>query len=423
MTVHAGMKKVLAFHQVGGLGGATQTLANVVAALADRGFATTVICPPGPAQGMLRDAGAATLDPPRDLHQFTHLQGFYKPVLHPRFLIEAWRQVRDLDFWERYIAGVAPDVVHLNAITLAPFALAAKRVGCKVSVMIQETGVHGLLGVRTRWLRWLLSNRADLVTFISDYDRKWYRCSAPKVAVVPNWVDERIFGVASDRRAARAAWGLSASDRVVVFVGGVVPIKGTLVLLQAARHLADMKGIKILIAGPNRLVVPRSLGRVQRWNRARRRCLGLDFDDLVARELADHRVRRQVRFIGEVRDVAALYSAGDVVVFPATVPHQARPAIEAGLARVPVVASDFENLREFLGQGEKAVLVPPNDAMALAVGIRRVLEDEGLAARLRIANAAHVQAAHNRSINSARIGGLFSELTAAASVEAGPASS
>jgi phosphatidyl-myo-inositol alpha-mannosyltransferase len=57
--------------------------------------------------------------------------------------------------------------------------------------------------------------------------------------------------------------------------------------------------------------------------------------------------------------------------------------VEAMAARLPVVASDIAGYREVVRPGVDALVVPPRDPVALADAVRRVLSDDGLAARLR----------------------------------------
>jgi phosphatidylinositol alpha-mannosyltransferase len=52
-------------------------------------------------------------------------------------------------------------------------------------------------------------------------------------------------------------------------------------------------------------------------------------------------------------------------------------------AGTPVVASDLPAYREVGERGDSAVLVPAGDAVALADGVRSVLDDRALAAALR----------------------------------------
>lgn len=57
-------------------------------------------------------------------------------------------------------------------------------------------------------------------------------------------------------------------------------------------------------------------------------------------------------------------------------------AFEYMAAGIPILASDLPSLREVLDDGRNAVLVKPGDPEAMAEGIIRLLEDEGLRERL-----------------------------------------
>jgi glycosyltransferase involved in cell wall biosynthesis len=91
----------------------------------------------------------------------------------------------------------------------------------------------------------------------------------------------------------------------------------------------------------------------------------------------------RVRFTGEIpaEDVSACLQAADLFVFPSRWESMGLAVLEAMQAGLPVVASDIPAMREVLG--DSALLVPPEDAGALALAILRVLQDSEMASRLR----------------------------------------
>ncbi len=87
----------------------------------------------------------------------------------------------------------------------------------------------------------------------------------------------------------------------------------------------------------------------------------------------------------------ALLAAAAVFVLPSVWEGQPLILQEALRAGVPVVATRAGGTPALTGE-DAAVLVPPGDAGQLADGVRAVLTDEVLAARLRTAAAARALA-------------------------------
>ena len=82
-------------------------------------------------------------------------------------------------------------------------------------------------------------------------------------------------------------------------------------------------------------------------------------------------------------ELAGLYAEAQVAVVPSLYEGFSLPAIEAMACGVPLVATTGGALPEVVGaDGETALLVTPDDPEALAAGIRRILDDDALAARL-----------------------------------------
>jgi glycosyltransferase involved in cell wall biosynthesis len=87
-------------------------------------------------------------------------------------------------------------------------------------------------------------------------------------------------------------------------------------------------------------------------------------------------------FTGYARDVAAVYSALDVVVFPSLWEGTPLTTFEVLAMGKPIVATDADGLLDVLKDGRDALVVPKADAAALSAAIVRLLEDPALAERL-----------------------------------------
>lgn len=87
--------------------------------------------------------------------------------------------------------------------------------------------------------------------------------------------------------------------------------------------------------------------------------------------------------------------------------------IEAMAAGTPVVASSLDGYRNVATDGQDALLVPPGDVSALATALRRALDDDDLAERLRRAGRARAEQFSMRTLASAYVE-IYRELIAAA---------
>ena len=253
-----------------------------------------------------------------------------------------------------------------------PLGYVGGRLAVPYAVVVHgaEISVPGRLPGSRPLLRRVLTGAAHIVA-AGD----WVATQAEEVAgrtlpttVVSPGVDVDRFRPLDDeqRMAARASFGLPVDAPVVVSVSRLVPRKGMDTLIEAAARLAaDHTDLVVAIAGGGR-------------DRAR-------LDRLARRSGAP------VRLLGRVDDerLPALYGCADVfamlcrnrwggleqegfgIVF-----------LEAAACGVPEVAGDSGGASEAVVDGETGFVVrAPNDAVAAADAIARVLDDPGLRQR------------------------------------------
>jgi len=174
-----------------------------------------------------------------------------------------------------------------------------------------------------------------------------------RMTVVPVGVDHTVFRPRPDRP--------RATGRIMVTSSSDVPMKGLVPLLEAVAKLRTERPVELVV-----------IGRPTEGGRVARTIERLGLDDVVRCEsgISDD-------------ELAGLYAEAQVAVVPSLYEGFSLPAIEAMACGVPLVATTGGALPEVVGtDGDTGLLVPPDDPEALAAGIRRIMDDDALAARL-----------------------------------------
>lgn len=190
----------------------------------------------------------------------------------------------------------------------------------------------------------------------------------PGSHVVPNTLDPRRFarGV-GDRERTRRHWGLTAGDRVYLFLGRLAPEKGAdrLAVIQARLQTVSAAA-RLFVAGSGPLI-------------------------------AGVEAMKDVRLLGEREDSAAILAAADVVLMPSRSEGLPMTALEAAAVGVPLVAFPVGGLKDSglaftVRDGDIDGFVDAAAAIVRdAEGRARVLARAAAALDERFAPAAHVR--------------------------------
>lgn len=123
-------------------------------------------------------------------------------------------------------------------------------------------------------------------------------------------------------------------------------------------------------------------------------------------------IAERVRFLGWRTDASALYRTADVCVFPSRYEPLGNVVIQAWAHGLPVVAAASQGPGALIREGGDGLLVPVDDADALARSVRRLMSDAGLRSRLAAAGTARVEAEFSEAAVVSQWQGLFSALGA-----------
>jgi L-malate glycosyltransferase len=179
-----------------------------------------------------------------------------------------------------------------------------------------------------------------------------------KVRVIQNGVDLRRFfaSMGDDRGPVR---GASSGKRIVLVGNMTSDVKGHPWLIEAAPTvLREFPDTHFVLAGDGE----------QRRN--------------FERTVADLGLTKHFSFLGQCIDIPSVLSSCDIAVLPSRAEGLPNAVLEYMSAALPTVASKVGGNVEIVKDGVTGLLVPPENADALAAALLQLLRDPGLADRL-----------------------------------------
>lgn len=267
----------------------------------------------------------------------------------------------------REIEGFAPDIV-------LTWMSRATRL-CPRGRFVHAARLGGYYGIKYfRACDHLIGNTKDIVDYLVS--EGW---PAARAHYLPNFVDD-----AASEPVARGSLETPEDAPLFLALGRLHPNKAFDVLLDA---LAEVPGAWLWIAGDGPL-----LGELA----ARADRLGL---------------AERVRFLGWRQDAGALLAAVDVLVCPSRLEPLGNVVIEGWARHRPVVAAAGKGPAALIEHEENGLLVPIDDAPALAAAMARVIGERDLRAGLVAAGRAAFEEAYTEKAVVARYLDFFDRVT------------
>jgi glycosyltransferase involved in cell wall biosynthesis len=265
----------------------------------------------------------------------------------------------------RVLRDKRADVVHMHGYGATTFGrLCARRL--QIPAILHEHANH----TDTPWFQKaadrLLAPHTDLAIAVSESTAEFtvrarlMPAERTKVVYLGAPLDEFARERSADEiAAARQALGIAPGTIAVGTVTRLMPSKGNEFLVEAVKEItARQRDARVYIAGEGELAAAL---------REQARALGLG-DRMV--------------FLGFQRDVSAVLSAYDIVVFPSLWEGTPLTAFEALASGKPIVSTDADGLLDILTDRKDALIVPKRNAGALARAVIDLIEQPGLASRL-----------------------------------------
>ena len=270
-----------------------------------------------------------------------------------RDLFEDFRQLQVIFELHRAVKRHAIDLIHANSLSVALLGGIVAKIN-RIPILMHKRYATSY-GILDRLCERLLHR----VILVSEATR-WDFAPAAKQTLIYNGVDLDAFQASREEVETLKTELFSERPNTAVRVGVVTritPEKGIHVLVSAMRELKGKKDVELLIVG----------GPYFEKDVA--------YMDALKQEVADLGIADLVIFTGFLSDTRIVTSLLDIVLVPSIIPEACpRTIIEAMAVGKPVIATPLGGSKELVTP-ETGILVPPEDASAVAAAIATLATD------------------------------------------------
>ena len=276
-----------------------------------------------------------------------------------RDLFEDFRQLRVLMELHRIVKRHTIDLIHANSLSVALLGGIVARIN-RIPILMHKRYATSY-GILDRLCERLLHR----VILVSEATR-WDFAPADKQTLIYNGVDLAAFQASPEEVETLQTELFPEAPNAAILVGVVTritPEKGIHFLVRAMRELKGRIDVKLIIVG----------GPYFEKDVA--------YMDTLKQEVAGLGIEDSVIFTGFLSDTRIVTSLLDIVLVPSIIPEACpRTIIEAMAVGKPVIATPLGGSKELVIP-ETGILVPPEDASAVAEAIATLATDrERLAA-------------------------------------------
>jgi len=370
------LKKILIFHHRGNIGGAGISLIHILKSINRDVFKITVVCPSNPPHlsNMIDEVNIDVVRTKNTPQIFAHYNGGIKYALSFRTIINLCNLFIDKKNVDSIIREHTPDIVIVNSMTLAWIGKVAKRYSAKTICFHRETYQKGLLGFRTKYLKYMLSKWFDKIAFISKFDCNMTGEISGVKQIIYDRVDVEKFTKTASINS-KSQLGLDERNKHILYLGGFSNLKGAHIIVEAMRYMTDLN-VKLIFIGNRKRKFNKNLNVLKRIFSCITKLLKIDNESKTMKLIKKYNLNNSIIFHDPIPNAELLFNASDIVVFPSTLPHQSRPIYEAGVAKIPIVITGFHETEEFAKNGETAITFQNRDAYDLYLKINGILNNE-----------------------------------------------
>lgn len=330
------------------------------------------------------------------------------PVYYPRYFRLPGKWFHSMSSYTEYLglSNIAqemikefkPDIIHAHAATPAGYIglLLKKKYGLPLICHIRGSDINTYPHYSSLSMHMTkkVLTEADLLVSVSGALKHAANAIAKTknvIKVVYNGCDHTIFAHRKGPRSIiRHKFGISESDKALIFVGKLSKDKGILELTDAfIRVHIDNPGLHLFIIGNG----PETL--------------------TLSNIVASCKLRDNIHFIGQLPhdDIANYLSASDILILPSHSEGLPNAVLEAMACSLPVIATRVGGIPEAVEDGKSGILIDVKDVDSLADAINYLIMNNDLAGQMGSYGRRIVESKFTWQRNAEKMIGIYKEAT------------
>lgn len=351
------MKRVLFIHHGDIQGGAPLSLLYTAQGLEKKGYQPVI--------GLIKDCkrttqfyidkGYEVIQMPWIVRIFFHRSaplGWNKRVTYTNMIRYGLKWNSSSRLTKKFFTENKFDLVHLNSVALINTAKVLRSMGLPYVWHVRE---YGPASHDFRW-RWFCNElkKTKAVIFLTETEQRSWIDSTENGTIVHNFVDLERFSTAHDYEDLRARYQLKEEETLLLFVGGLRHHKGAGPLLDCLHYLKK-NGHKVRCLMPGSKESAPTNPFLKRIGE-----LGLEHECILE---------------SFNPDIRAHFVSCDMLVFPASIPHFARPVVEAAALGKPSVVSDMAPINQLIIPGKSGLTFETDNGEDMAKKVLSLAKD------------------------------------------------
>ena len=345
------MLNILFIHQSADLYGSDKTLLQSLTYIDKTKFNPVVVIPiDGPLKEELEKINIEVYINP--------VLKLYRNVVSPKNSIKFLREYKTaIQFLDTLNKIHKFDIVYSNTLAVSLGMIYAKKRKIKHIWHVHEIIVHPKI-IATIFPK-LLNKYADSIVCNSEATQHNLIERQPQIKaksiVIHNGVEPKI---EFQNTFSKSDFGFNSEDLIITLIGRINRLKGHKLLLNSfINNFADQKNIKLLFVGSPVLGQENYLYEVEEI-------------------IKTNNLTEKVKILPFTKNLNSIWQITDIAVIPSTEAESfGLVAVEAMIAKKPVIGSNHGGLTEIIINNETGILVEPNNESELTTAIQQLVDN------------------------------------------------